>query len=150
MSLTPVANGKIFNHKRFNYFVWTSLGRRVNLYIFAFKFTLRSQQPDIVPIICHWYQCCDFKEWKFFSWSWRVEGESSLCLSYCEYSKRNYIRLAPSPEDEGCSVQRYKNHLRSCSKVTPTNALVYIKTANQSLTFQNKIKVFFLGWTLSR
>ncbi len=22
-------------------------------YIFAFKFTLRSQQPDIVPIICH-------------------------------------------------------------------------------------------------
>ncbi len=25
-------------------------------YIFAFKFTLRSQQPDIVPIICHRYQ----------------------------------------------------------------------------------------------
>jgi hypothetical protein len=28
-------------------------------YIFAFKFTLRSQQPDIVPIICnqcHWHQ----------------------------------------------------------------------------------------------
>ncbi len=25
-------------------------------YIFAFKFTLRCQQPDIVPIICHW--CC--------------------------------------------------------------------------------------------
>ena len=25
-------------------------------YIFAFKFTLRSQQPDIVPIICHQYQ----------------------------------------------------------------------------------------------
>jgi hypothetical protein len=25
-------------------------------YIFAFKFTLRSQQPDIVPIICQW--CC--------------------------------------------------------------------------------------------
>jgi hypothetical protein len=44
-----VANGKIFNHKSFNYFVWTPLGRRVNLYIFAFKFTLRSQQPDIVP-----------------------------------------------------------------------------------------------------
>ncbi len=30
-------------------------------YIFAFKFTLRSHQPDIVPIICHrcrWYQWC--------------------------------------------------------------------------------------------
>ncbi len=25
-------------------------------YIFAFKFTLRSQQPDIVPNICHRYQ----------------------------------------------------------------------------------------------
>jgi hypothetical protein len=25
-------------------------------YIFAFKFTLRSQQPNIVPIICHRYQ----------------------------------------------------------------------------------------------
>jgi hypothetical protein len=23
-------------------------------YIFAFKLTLKSQQPDIVPIICHW------------------------------------------------------------------------------------------------
>jgi hypothetical protein len=45
---------KIFNHKSFNYFVWTPLGSRVNLYcryIFVFKFTLRSQQPDIVPII---------------------------------------------------------------------------------------------------
>jgi hypothetical protein len=25
-------------------------------YIFAFKFTLRSKQPDIVPIICHQYR----------------------------------------------------------------------------------------------
>jgi hypothetical protein len=25
-------------------------------YIFAFQFTLKSQQPDIVPIICHRYQ----------------------------------------------------------------------------------------------
>ena len=25
-------------------------------YIFAFKFTLRSPHPDIVPIICHWWQ----------------------------------------------------------------------------------------------
>ncbi len=31
--LTPVANGKIFNQKNFNYFVWTPLGSRVNIYI---------------------------------------------------------------------------------------------------------------------
>ncbi len=30
-------------------------------YIFAFKFTLRSQQPDIVPIICHW---CHWHQWQ--------------------------------------------------------------------------------------
>jgi hypothetical protein len=42
---------KIFkNHKSFNYLVWTPLGSRVNLFnIFAFKFILRSQQPDSVP-----------------------------------------------------------------------------------------------------
>jgi hypothetical protein len=44
---------KIFNHKSFNYLVWTPLVSIVNLRnIFAFKFTLRSQQPDVVPIIC--------------------------------------------------------------------------------------------------
>ncbi len=34
------------------------MGSRVNIYIyiFAFKFTLRCLQPDIVPIICHRYQ----------------------------------------------------------------------------------------------
>ncbi len=47
---------KIFNHKSFNNLVWTPLGSRVN--IFAFMFTLRSQQPDIGPIICHWWQIC--------------------------------------------------------------------------------------------
>jgi hypothetical protein len=31
VSLTPVANGKIFNHKSVNNFVWTPLGSRVNL-----------------------------------------------------------------------------------------------------------------------
>jgi len=31
-------------------------------YIFAFKFTLRSQQPDIVPIICHWW--CYWHRWQ--------------------------------------------------------------------------------------
>jgi hypothetical protein len=30
-------------------------------YIFAFKFTLRSQQPDIVPIICH---RCHLHQWQ--------------------------------------------------------------------------------------
>jgi hypothetical protein len=43
---------KIFNHKCFNILfghLWeVELTYR---YIFAFKFTLRSQQPDIVPII---------------------------------------------------------------------------------------------------
>ncbi len=46
---------EIFNHKSFKYFIWTPLGSTVELtyrYIFAFKFTLRSHQPDIVPIIC--------------------------------------------------------------------------------------------------
>ncbi len=48
MSLTPVANDKIFNQKNFNNFVGTPLDSRVNIYIiFAFKFTLRYPQPDI-------------------------------------------------------------------------------------------------------
>ncbi len=37
-------------------------------YIFAYKFTLRSQQPDIVPIICrrcHWRQWCTLT-WEYF------------------------------------------------------------------------------------
>ena len=38
VSLTPVANGKIFNQKNFNYFVWTPLGRRVNTYIYIYIF----------------------------------------------------------------------------------------------------------------
>jgi hypothetical protein len=45
---------KIFNHKVFIILfghLWeVELTYR---YIFAFKFALRSQQPDIVPIICH-------------------------------------------------------------------------------------------------
>jgi hypothetical protein len=54
MTLTPVANGKnsitkvlivLFGH------LW-EVGLTYR-YIFAFEFTLRSQQPDIVPIICH-------------------------------------------------------------------------------------------------
>jgi hypothetical protein len=43
---------KILNQKNFNNFVWSPLGSRGNIYInFAFKFTFRCQQPDIVPII---------------------------------------------------------------------------------------------------
>jgi hypothetical protein len=49
---------KTFKQKNFNNFIWTPLGSRVNIYIsiFAFKFTLRFLQPDIVAIICHRYQ----------------------------------------------------------------------------------------------
>jgi hypothetical protein len=55
---------KIFKQKNFNNFVWAPLGSRVNIYciyIFAFKFTLRRLQPDIVLIICHrcrWHRWC--------------------------------------------------------------------------------------------
>ncbi len=35
-------------------------------YIFAFNFTLRSQQPDIVPIICHRYQQHSPNWWQNF------------------------------------------------------------------------------------
>jgi hypothetical protein len=46
---------KIFNHKSFNNLfghLWEVHVELTYRYIFAFKFTLRSQQPDIVPIIC--------------------------------------------------------------------------------------------------
>ncbi len=36
-----VANGKNLKSYKFYLFVWTPLGSRVNLYIFAFKFTLK-------------------------------------------------------------------------------------------------------------
>ncbi len=57
---------KISIRKLFTYFVWTPLGRRVNIYInfFASKFTLRCLQPDIVPIICHWCQQHKRNWWK--------------------------------------------------------------------------------------
>ncbi len=59
---------KIFNHKSFNYLVWTPLGSKVTYRnIFAFKFTLRSQQPDIAPIICHRWQIlrrCRWYRWQ--------------------------------------------------------------------------------------
>ncbi len=81
---------KIFNQKNFNYFVWTSLGRRVNIYInFAFKFTFRFHHLILFPLLatgvnntsrtgckicrpCHWYwrQFCCRCRWHrwFFSW----------------------------------------------------------------------------------
>ncbi len=47
MSLTPVANRKIFNQKNFHYFFWTPLGSRVSILInFVFKFILSCQQFD--------------------------------------------------------------------------------------------------------
>ncbi len=41
--LTPLANGKIFNQKKnLNYFVWTPLGSRINIYInFCLQFHLK-------------------------------------------------------------------------------------------------------------
>ncbi len=47
---------KTFKQKNFNNFVWTPLGSTVELtyiYIFAFKFTLRWLQPDIVAIVAN-------------------------------------------------------------------------------------------------
>ncbi len=32
-------------------------------YTVAFKFTLRSKQPDIIPIICHW---CHWHRWQIY------------------------------------------------------------------------------------
>jgi hypothetical protein len=41
---------KIFKLKIFNYFIWTPLGSRVNIYI-NFCLQVQCLQPDIVPII---------------------------------------------------------------------------------------------------
>jgi hypothetical protein len=57
---------KIFNHKSFNYLVWTPLGSIVNL-----QFTLRYQQPDIVPIICHrchWHRWQICRRCRWYRW----------------------------------------------------------------------------------
>ncbi len=55
VSLTPVANEKkSSNWKKFNYFVWTPLGSRVNIYVnFCLQVHFKYLQPDIFPIICH-------------------------------------------------------------------------------------------------
>jgi len=60
VSLTPATNRKMFNQKSFNYFfrhLWViELNIEIN---FSIKLTLRWQQSDIVPIICHrchWYR----------------------------------------------------------------------------------------------
>jgi hypothetical protein len=73
---------KIFNHKSFNYFVWTPLGSRLTYkYIFAFKFTFRSQQPDNVLIICH---RCGKHRWQIFR-------------RYCSYQcKLTPVSLTPA------------------------------------------------------
>jgi hypothetical protein len=43
-----VDTGQISNQKNLNYFVWTSLGSRVNIWInFSYRFTLRCQQSDL-------------------------------------------------------------------------------------------------------
>ena len=74
---------KNFNHKSFNYLfghLWeVELTYR---YIFAFKFTLRSQQPDIVPIICH---LCHWRLWQIcrrYPWHrWQILPPVSKTLA---------------------------------------------------------------------
>ncbi len=61
---------KIFDKKIFKYFLWTSLGSRVNIQNFFFNFTLRCKQSDIVPIICQWHQRCSGN----FTASWYREA----------------------------------------------------------------------------
>ncbi len=51
---SPVENQKIFNHEVLIILLGDVFEVELTYrYIFAFKFTLRSHQPDIVPIICH-------------------------------------------------------------------------------------------------
>ncbi len=52
--LTPMANEKIFNQKKFNNFVGTPLDSRVNIYInFYLQVHFKVSAADIVPIVCH-------------------------------------------------------------------------------------------------
>ncbi len=58
MSLTPAANGKIFNQKTFYEFFWAPFGSRVSIKIktnFSSSFYVVSSLI-IVPIVCH--RCC--------------------------------------------------------------------------------------------
>ncbi len=92
VSLTPVANWKkssiikviiiLFGH------LWEV--ELTNRYIFAFKFTLRSQQHDIVPIICprchwHWRQICHQCHW--YRW----------CILTCKYLCKFFKKMWNGP-----------------------------------------------------
>jgi hypothetical protein len=54
-------------------------------YIFAFKFTLRSQQPDIVPIICHW---CRWYRWCTLTCEYLREFSKKFEMVLMGYSMR--------------------------------------------------------------
>ncbi len=80
---------KIFKYKSSYYFVWTPLGVEITYrYIFAFKFTLRSQQPDIVPITCHqcqWHGCqicrwCRRYRWQLATGVVDIGGKFAACI----------------------------------------------------------------------
>jgi hypothetical protein len=61
VSLTRVANGKKFSIRKFLIILFGHLWvvELTYIYIFAFKFSLRSQQPDIFSIFQrHWRQIC--------------------------------------------------------------------------------------------
>jgi hypothetical protein len=100
VSLSPVANKKIFNQKSFNYFVLTPLGNTLELTnreFFYFKFTLRCQQSAVVPNICwHWWKichCCQWLQW----YQWQNLSAVTLiqvCTFTCEYL-REKIRNDP-------------------------------------------------------
>ncbi len=64
-------------------------------YIFAFKFTLRSQQPDIVPIIC---RRCQLHRW---------------CTLSCEYLHEYLKKFAASIIDTG---DKYATGIKNTSE----------------------------------
>ncbi len=70
--LTTAANRKNLRSENFYLFFCTPLGSWVNILInFSFKFTLRSQQSDSVPIICRW---CRWHWWQICHWYQQHQG----------------------------------------------------------------------------
>ncbi len=86
---------KIFNHKSFNYFIfWTPLGSELTCrYIFAFTFNFRSQQPDIVPIICHRWQICRLRRW----YRWQPPVSTTLANLVAKLPPVSLIQVANLP-----------------------------------------------------
>ncbi len=82
---------KIFKQKNFNNYIWSPLGSRGNIYVifFAFKFTLRCLQPDIVLIICHrhrWHRRQICRRYRWHRWQ--------ICHR-CQQHKGNWWQNLP-------------------------------------------------------